>query len=282
MTDDVLPRGGSIDEQTVEGFGYEWTRFDQSAVDPSELEYLFRHYFALFPWESLPPRPRGFDLGSGSGRWARLASRRTGPLLCVDASPDALEVARRNAPGCPAVLAVAGALPIQPASMDFGYSLGVLHHIPDPLSGLADAVAALKPGAPFLVYLYYAFDNRPGWFRATWRATEVLRRALSRCPAPVRYGLSGALAATVYLPLATLARLLERRGRDVTGLPLSSYRNRSFYGMRTDALDRFGTRLEKRFTKPEVADLMASAGLDRVVVSDEWPYWCAVGFKPPA
>lgn len=169
--------------------------------------------------------------------------------------------------------------------MDFGYSLGVLHHVPDPLSGLADAVAALKPGAPFLVYLYYAFDNRPPWFRAAWRASELLRRSVSRCPAPVRYGLSGALAAVVYLPLATLAtlaRLLERRGRNVAGLPLSSYRNRSFSSMRTDALDRFGTRLEKRFTTPEVADLMAGAGLERVIVSNEWPYWCSVGFTPSA
>ena len=275
-------RGGSLDEPTVQGFGYEWTKFDQSAADPAELRYLFDRYFALFPWESLPPNARGFDLGCGSGRWARLAGPRTRSLLCVDASADALAVATRNAPGCPPVLAAAGALPLQPASMDFGYSLGVLHHIPDPLTGLTDAVAALQPGAPFLVYLYYAFDNRPRWFRATWRASELLRRGVSRCPAPVRYGLSGVLAATVYLPLAALARLLERRGKDVAGLPLSSYRHRSFYGMRTDALDRFGTRLEKRFTRAEVADLMASAGLVRVMVSDEWPYWCAVGFKPVA
>jgi hypothetical protein len=45
--------------------------------------------------------------------------------------------------------------------MDFGYSLGVLHHLPDPRAGLAACVTKLKPGAPMLVYIYYAFDNRP-------------------------------------------------------------------------------------------------------------------------
>ena len=50
-------------------------------------------------------------------------------------------------------------------SQDFGYCLGVLHHIPDTLSGLKDCSKLLKPGAPFLLYLYYKFDNKPRWFR---------------------------------------------------------------------------------------------------------------------
>ena len=48
---------------------------------------------------------------------------------------------------------------------------------------------------------------------------------------------------------------------------------------RTDALDRFGTRLEKRFTRAEVALMMQSAGLSEIRFSDAPPYWCAVGFR---
>ncbi|MCY7329778.1 MAG: class I SAM-dependent methyltransferase, partial [Saprospiraceae bacterium] len=61
-------------------------------------------------------------------------------------------------------------------AMDFGYSLGVLHHIPDTRAALAACVRKLKPGAPFLLYLYYAFDNRPWWFKALWRLSDVVRR----------------------------------------------------------------------------------------------------------
>lgn len=275
-------RGASVDAATVEGFGYEWTKFDQSSADPDEMQGLFDLYFATFPWDSLPADPVGFDLGSGSGRWARLVAPRVGRLVCVDASADALKVAGRNAPGCPRVLASAGALPLRAGCMDFGYSLGVLHHIPEPLRGLADAVHALKPGAPFLVYLYYAFDNRPPWFRAVWRATDFVRKGVSRQRPGVRYALSQVLAVSVYLPLARLAALLERLGRDVETMPLTAYRHRSLYAMRTDALDRFGTRLEHRFTQREVAALMEAAGLERISVSDDMPYWCAVGFKPLA
>jgi len=266
----------------VDGFGYEWTKFDQSEVDRAELETVFSQYFSLFPWDTLAAGALGFDLGCGSGRWASLAASRAGMLVALDASLDALRVAVRNAPGCPAVQALAGGLPLRTGSMDFGYSLGVLHHIPDPLQGLTDAVRALKPGAPFLVYLYYAFDNRASWFRAVWKASDLVRQGISRSPSPVRYGLSQVLAATVYLPLARTARLLERRGRPLPWLPLYAYRDRSFYIMRNDALDRFGTRLEQRFTRAEVVQLLEKAGLERVQVSDEVPYWCAVGFKPGA
>ena len=57
------------------------------------------------------------------------------------------------------------------------------------------------------------------------------------------------------------------------------YKDRSFYTMRTDALDRFGTRLEHRYTRAEITDMMHAAGLERVTISPEAPYWCAVGFR---
>jgi NDP-sugar pyrophosphorylase family protein len=90
--------------------------------------------------------------------------------------------------------------------------------------------------------------------------------------------LSQPIALFVYLPLARFSLLLERLGFDVDSFPLSAYRNSSFYSMRTDALDRFGTKLEKRFTKTEIAEMMERAGLDNIVFSDS-VYWCAVGYR---
>ena len=67
-------------------------------------------------------------------------------------------------------------------------------------------------------------------------------------------------------------------GGKVADVPLSAYRNRSFYSMRTDALDRFGTRAEKRFTREQIRSMMESAGLERIAFS-EVPHWCAVGYR---
>jgi SAM-dependent methyltransferase len=272
----------NADQATVEGFGQEWSRFDQSPVSEDETRRGFDEYFRLFPWSTLPAGAVGFDLGCGSGRWAQLVAPRVGTLHCVDASEAALAVAKvklSSAANCVFHHASVAEMPLADASMDFGYSLGVLHHIPDTREGLRACVSKLKPGAPFLVYLYYAFDNRPWWFRSIWRASDVGRRVFSRMPKPFRFGVSEAAALTVYLPMARAAALLERAGFDVEAFPLSSYRHRSFYTMRTDALDRFGTRLEHRFTAQQIREMMADAGLRDVIVGDKFPYWCAVGTK---
>ena len=62
-------------------------------------------------------------------------------------------------------------------------------------------------------------------------------------------------------------------------MPLSYYRNLGFYTMRTDALDRFGTRLEQRFSRKAIRAMMESAGLMNIRFSDAEPYWVACGIK---
>lgn len=270
----------NLNPDVVTGFGDEWTRFDQSALSEEDRQAVFQSYFAIFPWDSLPQDAVGFDLGCGSGRWAQIVASRVGLLHCIDASAEALEVAKRNLGGSAKSQfhhASVDAIPLQDASCDFGYSLGVLHHVPDTAAALTSCVAKLKPGAPFLVYLYYAFDNRPAWFRLLWKFTESGRFILSRSPYPLRYAASQVIAALVYWPLARLARLVERLGLKADALPLSIYRRRSFYVMRTDALDRFGTRLEQRFTQAQIQAMMEGAGLRDITFSEKPPYWCAVG-----
>jgi len=275
----------NLDDEVVRAFGDEWQRFDQRELSRAELEAIFDAYFHIFPWDELPPDARGFDAGCGSGRWAALVAPRVGRLHCVDASSQALNVARRNLsalPNCEFHHAAVDTMPLPDASLDFGYSLGVLHHIPDTAAGIAACVAKLKAGAPFLLYLYYAFDNRPPWYRALWKASEAGRALLSRAPRFIRHTGADIAAALVYLPLARMARLLEKMGKNVESFPLAFYRHRDFYVMRTDALDRFGTRLEKRFKRAQIAAMMEQAGLRDIVFSERAPYWCAVGRRRDA
>jgi hypothetical protein len=49
--------------------------------------------------------------------------------------------------------------------------------------------------------------------------------------------------------------------------------------MKTDALDRFGTKLESRYTKEEIKKLMSNAGLENIIFSDKIPFWVALGYK---
>jgi hypothetical protein len=129
------------------------------------------------------------------------------------------------------------------------------------------------------VYLYYAFDNRPKWFAHLWRASDWMRLAIARLPHGLRYLVSQILAVTIYWPLARTAAGGARAGFDVSNWPLAFYARRSFSVMRNDALDRFGTRLEQRFTRADIAAMMTDAGLERVRFSERAPFWCAVGYR---
>ena len=64
------------DKATIDGFGDEWERFDQSELEIGERRELFDRYFSIFPWEKLGDKPVGFDMGCGSGRWAKLIAPR--------------------------------------------------------------------------------------------------------------------------------------------------------------------------------------------------------------
>ncbi len=272
----------NLDERVVEDFGGEWELYDQSGLSSEDQQRLFADYFSEFPWAEVPEDACGFDVGCGSGRWAELVAARVGRLHCIDASPKALAVAQRKLARFDNVSfhrASVDTLPLEPASMDFGYSLGVLHHVPDTQAAIRSCVEKLKPGAPFLVYLYYAFDNRPRWYRGLWRASEWARAGISRSPRRVKVALTSAIAASVYYPAARTSGLLHRMGVPVNDFPLSAYRTESFYTMRTDALDRFGTRLEQRFSKTQITQLMTTAGLERIRFREGVPYWCAVGYR---
>lgn len=272
----------NVEPKTVRDFGREWEEFSQESLSEEELRRQFDRYFSVFPWDALPESPVGFDMGCGSGRWARFVAPRVGELHCIDASERALEVARRNLEeheNCRFIHASVEDAPLPDIGMDFGYSLGVLHHVPDTLAGIRSCVAKLKPGAPFLAYLYYAFDNRPVWFRAIWRCSDLARRVISRFPFRMKLAVSFVIASFVYLPLARLSRFLEARGVDVDNIPLSFYRDFSFYSLRTDALDRFGTRLEHRFSRDEISQMFREAGLGSIAFREDVPYWCVVGFR---
>lgn len=277
----ITKSSNNMDAKTVASFGDEWSRYDQSSMSYSEASEIFMEYFSIFPWDMLPSNPVGFDMGCGSGRWAKFVAPKVGRLNCIDPS-SALDIARRNLIDFKNVEYIKASvsesgIPIN--SQDFGYSLGVLHHVPDTESAINSCVSILKPGAPLLVYLYYAFDNR-GWvYRLLWRFSDLVRRIICKLPSRFKHLVTDVIAAIVYFPLARLSLLLDKVGINAVSIPLFFYRNHSFYTMRTDSRDRFGTPLEQRFTKQQIKSYMERSGLIDIKFSDNAPYWCAVGIK---
>jgi len=273
----------NIDSASVEGFGEEWSKFSYENSGNPEQDLIFSDYFGQFPLKSARKNMVCLDIGCGTGRWSALAAKFFPSIHLLDASEKALGVARSNMEKLGHGHFSFIHCPLHEFHTDTQYdaawSLGVLHHLPDTQLALNKVASLLKPGAPFLVYLYYRFDNRPWWFRCIWSVTDMVRCVISRLPFVVRHRICDLIAILVYWPLARMSWLLEKGSCSVSWIPLSYYRDKSFYVIRTDSLDRFGTRLESRFTKSEITHMLTSAGFEKISFSPKEPFWTAVCYR---
>jgi SAM-dependent methyltransferase len=172
-----------------------------------------------------------------------------------------------------------GEMPPNVRSPDFAFSPGVLHHEPDTRAAISAIAQRLRPGAPFLILLYYALDNRPAWYCGLSQTANLTRLIISRMPAPARLIFSELIVACVYWPIARAARFLLKFGLSAQSLPLSYYADKTFYVMRTDAYDRFYTRREKHFSRIKMGQMLKRAELRRRAVFRPSAVLCAVGVK---
>lgn len=271
--------GPPVAEPVVRAFDDEWARFP--TVRSSEFLSLFDLYFDLVPEDRMTSDGVVLDAGCGAGRWAIEAAVRGARVLAIDRGMS-IELANRNAAGSDRIACIQAdlrALPIRPATLSWAYSLGVLHHMEEPEKALSAIVRAVEPGGLVLLYLYYALDGRGPLFRAAFRTTDLVRRLVSRWPRAAVIPFSTAFAVLVYWPLARLSALAGAAGRRrmADAMPLSFYRDRPLWIMRNDSLDRFGTRLEVRYTREQMVRLMRSSGLRDVRFSPRPPFWHATG-----
>jgi SAM-dependent methyltransferase len=270
----------NIDRETVDSFGEEWTRF--SEFDPAEISRVGEEYFDLMKG-SFTGNELALDLGCGSGRWSAFVAPKVGFIEAVDPS-SAVFIASKMLKDLSNVRVTqcdVDSLPFADNSFDLIFSLGVLHHIPDTAAAIQTAVKKLKPGGKFLLYLYYRFDNRGLLFRTLFSISDVIRKVICRLPHKLKVIVCDIIAVVVYLPLVSIARFVKFLGgrKFYTKLPLAYYVNKSFYIMRNDALDRFGTPLEQRFTREEIRLMLENAGMNHIRFSPNEPYWHVIAEK---
>ena len=265
--------------QTAKDFGEEWRYFSQNLA---EYEEWAQAYFDLL--ESDASSGVVLDAGCGMGRWAYTVGRRAGTLLAVDLSSSVDQAAQvlSGLPNAHVVQADLHQLPFPPATFDLIYSLGVLHHLPDPLRGLDRLVWHLKDGGRFLAYFYYALDNRQRYFHVLLKGVTLLRLVISRLPRPAARWLSYVIAVTVYWPLIQCGNVLAALGFKAAArqVPLYEfYTGKSFRSLFNDSVDRFATRVEFRFTREQIRQMFAKVGLATLRFSDTTPFWKVLGVK---
>ena len=273
----------NIDKKTVESFGDEWTKF--SSFDEAEIERMGNEYFDLLPVTSVNKESYALDVGCGTGRWSYYLSPRVKFIEAIDPSDAVFSAVRltTNKPNVRVTKAGVDRIPFDDASFDFIFSLGVLHHIPDTKDAVKKVFQKLKPGGYFLVYLYYNLDNRGKIYKTIFYLSNSIRKMISAMPKGLKHFLAELIAFTVYLPFVSLARVLKNvfpKSDFYKKVPLSYYHNKSLTIIRNDALDRFGTPLEKRFSRAQIEVMLKEAGFTGIVFSESTPFWHCIAQKP--
>ena len=273
--------GNNIDEKVVEEFGEEWLKFHDFSDEM--ISKSVDEYFDILNDKMINKNTYVIDIGCGSGRWAKVIASKAGFVEAVDPSNAIFAAAKllKNIDNVRLTKASINTLPFGDETFDFAMAIGVLHHIPDTQQAMKDCVKKIKRGGYFYIYLYYNISHRGFLTRSAFAITNILRRGISRLPAGIKKFICDIIAAIIYLPLVTISRFFNWLGMKhiAKRLPLADYNNKAFFIMRNDALDRFGTRLEQRFTLKQVEEMMIASGLSEIMISNGTPYWHGIGKK---
>lgn len=276
-----LNNSENIDSDVVKAFGEEWSKF--SVHNDESVRELRKEYFDIVNETMVNKNTYMIDIGCGSGRWTDYFTDKAGFIEAIDPS-DAVFAADNmlgKKDNVRITKASVDTIPWPDETFDFGMSIGVLHHIPNTKQALIDCVKKIKKGGYFFVYLYYRFDNRGIIFKSVFYLSNIFRLVISRMPGPLKKFVCDILAAIVYWPLSRFAGLLHTLNLHglAKKIPLEPYYNKPFYNLRNDCLDRFGTKLEQRFLKSEIEEMMKAAGLTDIVFGEKSAFWHAVGRK---
>ena len=267
------------DNKVINDFGDEWDRFNfLDEIELLKLENQFNKYISPLASNFLREGALvAADFGAGSGRWSHFLKEYCSKLYVVEPSEKAFKVCQRRFKETKIICLNQSVADndVPESSLDLAISLGVLHHIPDTRQAIEQVGKKLKAGGVFLCYLYYALENKSRVYRLIWKISDAIRKITSRLPKPLKFFLAEVLALLVYLPLARISKLLEKQGKSVNKIPLHHYRDLSFKVMRNDALDRFGTSLEQRFTRSEITEMLDNSGfdIDSLKFSMDEPFW---------
>jgi SAM-dependent methyltransferase/uncharacterized protein YbaR (Trm112 family) len=266
-----------LQARTRRSFGYQWTTFSEIAAD-------FRDNFLNYLYPATPETFKGklgLDVGCGFGRHLCQAAACGAEMVGVDFSA-AIESSYANTRHLPNVRLVQADiynLPFEPATFDFVYSVGVLHHLPDPQRGLQAITPLVKPRGLASIWVYS--KARP----VTNFLLEAVRAATSRMPHVVVQGLSFTGAAVDRLAFVmpyTLARqtALKRVAERVTPPRIKLYSQYPFQVLYADWFDRLAAPVRFYYSGPEVESMLRSAGLSEVQVSPTGLYgWRGRGIR---
>ncbi len=251
---------------TADAFGYEWTHF-------SELEDTYEDEF--LDW--IHPIGKDFfrgklvlDGGCGKGRHVALAAAfGAAEVMGIDISDavDASFANTRHLPNAHIIQADIYHVPLKPV-FEYAYSIGVLHHLPEPRAGFLSLVRRLAPGGRISAWVYGQEGN---WW-ITHLVSPLRTGVTSRLPRAMTKAIAFAIAVPMQSALKLLYRPVNRRAPRLKGLLfyndyLYSISGFSFRENYSTVFDHLVAPTAFYISRPEFEDWFREAALGGVSIT---------------
>jgi len=234
-------------ESYAASFGRQWNRYDVARDEEDEATFLVKTGMSA---ESLAGR-LVLDAGCGGGRYASLIGRHGARVIGVDLSTAVEKAAALSAelPDVSIVQADLLDLPLAEGQFDAAFSIGVLHHSPDPRRAFAQVASKVKRGGRLAVWLYRKNTPPQEW------VNSALRAASTRLPARVLEPICVGLGVLGGVPVVN--RTLNK---------VANFSNHPDWTLRVcDSFDWYAPRYQSHHTLEELRSWFTEEGFDDLI-----------------
>jgi len=214
------------------------------------------------------------EIGSGTGRIVNMLLEAGAKHVIAVEPSGAFEVLSSNIPEPEKVtcLKITGDQLPAYGNLDYVFSIGVLHHIPNPAPVVEAAFEALRPGGHFFVWLYGKEGN------ALYLSfISPLRVFTKRLP----HFMLASLVEIMYWPLVLYIKCCQRLPLPLRGYMLSVLERMSPEKRRLIIYDQLNPSYAKYYTRQEAERLLIDGKFENVRAHHRHGYsWTVIGTKP--
>lgn len=268
-----MDRVEDLQRATQRSFGYQWTHF--ADMVEANREHFLTYIAPVEP--SFFKGKRGLDAACGFGRHLYYAKEFGAQMVGLDFS-DAIRSARAilgSQAGAALVKGDIYKLPFQRESFDFIYSLGALHHLPDPEAGFQRLLPHLKKGGAIFIWVYS--KKR----KVLNRMLETVRAVTTKLPHWFLNQLCRLCALVDFYLFIYPYRLLSKLGIRLWAPPrVQLYAKFPFRVCHADWFDRLAAPIRFYYNEEDLKGWAERAKLRDVVITPTGAYGCRLfGYK---
>ena len=247
--------------KTSSSFGFQWNQFREMYPQYKQnfLNYLGKIKPSFFKAKLV------LDAGCGFGRHSYYAAEFGAETVAFDLS-EAVTSAQKNLEKFPLTHVVQGDiynLPFE-KKFDFIFSIGVLHHLPNPQAGFKSLVRLMNKNTSIFAWVY---GKEGRWFKLT--VMEGIHSLAKHLPHRLLY-LFCFFPAILYQVVNLLYLFLKKIGINALAerLPFTYYAQFPFRVKHADSFDFLSTQVNNYYTKKEFEKWFTDALLKRISITD--------------